>query len=275
MNVFVHRKKLRLGLLYGLVAGLAFSIFAWGVDSWLLAQANYTFYYVKLIPGGIICVLAGALTGWLTIVVHKHGFAIILWGSLALLYTWLAVWLPISGQSAIVKLLNSSLAQWFKFSPVDKLNQFIVLSAVIIGLAAVMVGLLEINLVEQALLSSYASGSVFIFVVCFLLFGLAGSAIDHMINSSLREPVQVINSLLQFAQENFGLEVPSAAAREMHLSATRQLGDLVQKPRRLTLIGFDKSLGTVDMLVDFMGTPAKCTTIYSQPIDCTILTLNP
>jgi hypothetical protein len=275
MNVKVHRKKQSLGLIYGLVAGLAFPIFAWGADAWLLALAHYTYYYVKFIPGLIICVLAGGISGWLTITINKHAIAIILWSLLSLLYTWLAIWLPFSGQATITRILNSSLAHWFNFSPVADINQFIILSVIIIGLASIIGGLLEINLIDQAILSPYESGMVFILVVGFILFGLAGSAVDHMINTDLREPVKVINNLLQFAQDHFGLEVPKETAREMHLSATQQLGDLVQKTRQLFLIGFDGNLGMVDILVDFSGTPVKCTTIFSQPTDCTILTVNP
>jgi hypothetical protein len=104
---------------------------------------------------------------------------------------------------------------------------------------------------------------------------LAGSAVDHMINTNMREPVSVINNLLQFAQDNAGVEVPKTKARQMHLSAANKLGALIQKSRRLMLISFDESLVIINVLVDFEGTKVKCTTIYSQPTDCIILTSNP
>jgi hypothetical protein len=275
MNVNVHRKKLRLGLLYGVLAGAAFAIFAWGTDAWLLAQAHSAYYYVKFIPGLVICVGAGGLAGWLTISVQKHSFAILFWGIVAGLYTWLAVWLPFSGSALLIKSLNPSLDKFLKFSKVENLSQFILLTLLFIGLAAIICGLLEINLIDSAALSTYFSGTLVAVLVCTILFGLAGSGTDHMINTPLREPVQVVNNLLQFAQDNYGVEVSKATARAMHLSSARQLGDLVQKPRQLTLVGFDAGLLTVDVLVDFAGTWAKCTTIYSQPTDCLILPLNP
>jgi hypothetical protein len=275
MNVYVHRKKLRLGFIYGLVAGLSFAVFAWGIDSFLLVRAHSTYYYIKFIPGLIIGVLAGGLAGWLTILRQNHALAILLWGLVAVIYTWLSVWLPFSGNAMIIKFLNPDLGPWLNFSPVQKLGQFIGLSAFVISLAAMIGGLLEINLIDQAVLSPYILGSVVALLVCVILFGLAGSAIDHMINTNLREPVQVINNLLQFAQDNVGVNVPPETARAMHLSTTRHLGDLIQKPRRLLLIGFDTGLGTMNILVNFDGTPVNCSTIFSQPTDCTILPINP
>jgi hypothetical protein len=275
MNVNVHRKKLRLGFIYGIVSGLAFAVFAWGIDALLLVRAHSAYYSIKFIPGLIIGVLAGGLAGWLTVLRQNHALAILLWGLVAVIYTWLAVWLPFSGNAMIINFLNPDLGHWFTFSPVQKLGQFIGLSAFIIGLAAMIGGIIELNLIDQAVLSPYISGSVVAFLVCVILFGLAGSAIDNMINTNLREPVQVIDNLLQFTQDNVGVNVPPETARAMHLSATRQLGDLIQKPRRLLLIGFDADLGTVNILVSFDGTPVNCSTIFSQPINCTILPVNP
>ncbi len=275
MNVNLYRKKLRLGLIYGVVAGVAFSIFAWGIDAWLLAQAHTAYYYDKFIPGLFICALAGGMAGWLTIAIHRHAIAILLWGMLAALYTWLAVWLPFSGHALVINYLDPSQAAWFSFKPLENLNQFVLLSLLINGLAAIIAGLLEINLVDQAVLSRYISGTVMLVVVCTIILGLAGTAIDNMINTNLREPLQVVNSLLQFAGDNFGAQVPKATALEMHLGSARQLGDLVLKPHELLLAGYDGSLGMVDVLVDFSGTHAKCTTIFSQPINCLILPSNP
>lgn len=275
MNANVHRKKLRLGMIYGAVAGFAFAFFAWGVDAWLLARANDAYYWVKFIPGLIICTLAGGLAGWLTMFLQKHGPALLFWGLVAILFTGLVIWLPYSGTPRIITLINPSLAGYFNFKPILDISQFRVISLFVIGLAAVIAGLLEINLIDQAVLSPYLSGSVVALAICLFLFGLAGSAADQMINNSVREPVQVVNSMLQFAQDNIGREVPKATAREMHLSSTRLLGNLIEKPRKLTLIAFDENLLMVDILVDFDGNRVKCSTIYSQPVDCIILLSNP
>lgn len=275
MNINVVSKKLRLGLIYGLVSGLVFAIFAWGVDALLLARANATFYWIKFIPGLIICTLAGGLIGWSTILFNKHPIAFVLWGLLAGVYSYMVVYLPFSGSPNLIKIFDPSLARLYDFRPMENLYQFQIFSIIAVGFFAIVCGLLEINLIQQALYSSYLSASVMPLLVCLVLFSLAGSAADQLVNSNLREPIQVVNNMIQFAADNEGVEVPRQTAREMHLSATIKLGELMQKHRQLTLIRFDEDFVFMDTLVDFEGILVKCTTISAQPTDCIILTSNP
>ena len=275
MNNTVQRKKLRLGLVYGLVAGLAFAVFAWGADALMLARANAFFYWIKFVPGLIISTILGGIAGWLTVRIHKHLLAILAWGLIAVVLSWLVVWLPLSGEAQLMKIIDPGLSSIIKYSSIQDIGQFRLISFLIVGAVSLICGLLELNLIDQAILSPYISGSVFAMAVCIVLFGIAGSATDHMINTNLREPVQIVNSLLQFAQDNVGVEVSKTKARQMHLSATNQLGDLVLKPRRLALISIDENMVMMDVLVDFEGTKVKCATIFSQPTDCIILTSNP
>ncbi|OGO66445.1 MAG: hypothetical protein A2030_06725 [Chloroflexi bacterium RBG_19FT_COMBO_50_10] len=275
MSIKVKRQRLRLGLIYGMVAGLAFALLTWGLDAWLLVRANATYPWVKFIPGVIICIISGGLAGWLTMLFEKHGMALLFWGLLSVPYSWLVVWLPLTGASSMIKILDPDLAAWFDFSIVQDLNQFRWVSLVLIGSMAIITGMLEINLIHQAVVSSNPSTSVMIMLVSLVIFCIAGSAADSMINTNLREPVQVVNNLIQFAADNEGLEVPIQTARKMHLSAANQIHGLIQKQRDLTLTGYDAALGMMDILVDFEGSLVKCSVIYGQPTDCIILTSNP
>lgn len=268
MKTNISRKKLVLGLIYGLVAGLAFSLFAWGIDAWLLARANATYYWINLIPGMLLCMLAGAIIGWLTIFFNKHSLALLLWGLLAVFFAWLVVWLPLTNAPNLLKWLDPGLAGWLDFSEVEYLSLYRLVGVVTIGLACIIGGLLEINLVEQAMLSAYGSSLGMALVVCATIFALVGSAADNLINVNLREPVQAVDRLIKFAADHAGQEVSKQEARKMHLSAARNISDLLQSERRLTLISYDESFGMVDILVDFEGTLVKCTAIYSQPTDC-------
>jgi len=138
----------------------------------------------------------------------------------------------------------------------------------IVGLAAVICGLLEINLVEQALFNPYTSGSIMMVMVGLVLFGLAGSACDHLINSNFREPVVIVDELMNFAREHQGKDLPPDIARKEHISSVDQIGDVLDEPHRLTLIEFDQFLGQMEVLVHFDKVLVKCTVIYSQPTNC-------
>ncbi len=277
MTSAVHHKKLFLGAIYGITSGVAFSIFAWGIDAWLLMKANAALPLVKFIPGLLLCIPAGGLAGWLTMRFNKHRAAILFWGLLALFFSWLTIWLSMDGAAYFVKQINPSIAQYVAYSDIGAiaLFQFRAISFIVVGFAAIVCGLLEINLIDQALLSPYGMASGTMLVVCVVLFSLAGSTLDHVININFREPVLVINELIQFAADHQGQEVPVEIARSMHLSAAANLEDLLPKSRRLTLMTFDPNFGLIDILVDFEGSLVKCTTIYAQASDCVRLDKSP
>ena len=271
----VKHKKLKYGLSYGLVGGVAFAIFAWGVDAVLLTLAHATFPWIKFIPGLIICTLAGGLVGWLTIRFENHLIALLLWFLLAVLFSWLVVWLPLTGAPGIIKLLDPELATRFDFSQVQDIYQFRLVGLLAVGLAAIISGLLEINLVENALLAPSGFTHILTLLVCLILFGVGGSSTDHLINTNFREPIQAVDKLIQFAADNEGKEVPSITARAMHLSAAKDLDEYLQSPRQLTIIAFDPPLGMMNILVNFDGSLVQCTAIYSQPTNCVILSGTP
>lgn len=266
---FRSKKKI-IGLLYGLASGLFFAIFAWGIDAYLLASANASYFWIKFVPGMLISAIAGSIAGYLTIHFGKHGIAFLLWGLLAIVLTFLAIWLPASGTEFFIRLLNPDFARWINFSEIDSIEQFRLVGFMTIGLASIISGLLEINLVEQVMLSSYNSSIVTMILTCLVIFGIAGSASDYLINIHFREPVQALDRVLQTVVEYGDQEIPREVAREIHLSAFNQLNIDLFAPRRLSLIAFDQTLGNMTVLVDFQGTLIQCTMIYSQLSNCSL-----
>lgn len=267
---FADRKQL-FGLLYGLVSGFAFAFFAWGVDAWLLNQAHTAFWWVKFGVGLLICLSAGGLVGWYTIYTGSHWQALLVWGGLAFLLSRVLTWLPINAAPYLLKSLDPSLKGFLQYTEPEAVFQFHLFGFIIVGLAAVICGLLEISLVDQALLSPSGAAPVLMLAVCLLLFSLAGSASDYLVNVNFREPVQVVDELIQYAADHEGEEIPPATARKLHLSAVRDIGGVLQKPRSLNLVAFDSHLGQMEILVNFDGFLVKCTTIYAQPTDCKLL----
>ena len=153
---FKNKKKF-IGLIYGLVSGLSFAFFAWGIDAVLLARAHAAFFWIKLLPGAVICGFAGALAGWLTIHFEKHALALLFWAGLGMLFTTLVIWLPTSGTELFLKILRPDLSNYLKFPEIDSISQFQIVGFLMIGTASIICGILEINLVDQILLSAYGS----------------------------------------------------------------------------------------------------------------------
>jgi len=265
------KRKQVAGLLYGLAAGLAFAIFAWGVDSFVLASAHGTFAWVKFIPGLFICVFCGGLTGWLTIRLQRIWLGIILWVAQALLFAHLVMWLPIKFAPVIIKIFNPSLGEFLKYPYYPELNQNLWFGFAIVAIVSIICGLLENILIDQALFSSGNYAIVVPLVVCFLAFSLVGNTADSLLNKHLREPIQVVDKLIKFAYENRDEEVPAEVAHAMRLAAVSPVKDLITEKRSLILSNYDQYLGQVDVLVDFEGQWVKCTVIYGQVTNCTTI----
>ncbi len=265
------RKKHRIGFFYGLVAGAVFSMTAWGIDAIQLAGARVAFPFMKFLPALLICALAGGVVGWLSIRIGHWLASIILWLLLAFLAVWLVLWLPIGGSAQLLRWLSPNLVHWMEYGSVDGLVQFRVIGLIVIGIPCLLCGIVENNLVEQTMSAQGVGGWIAMLRVGALLLGAAGFAADELINRHFREPAQALDQMLDFAAEYQGKAVEKTLARRMRLSVAKPLGNLVEKPRRMTLIAYDSMLGQMDYLVDFRGTWARCKVIYSQPTQCDLM----
>jgi len=266
-----ERKKHRLGLFYGLVAGVAFSFFAWGLDAIKLANAHVAYPFVKFLPALFICAAVGSLIGWLSIRIGHWLVTIVLWLGFAVMSLWLVIWLPIEFSAQFLSWRFPIISTWVQYPIVDQVQQFQIIGMIVIGVPVLIIAVLENIIVEQALAAA-AGGLLTIGLVCTLLMGGAGLGADELLNRQFREPVQTLDNLFSFAIENEGKVVDKTIARRMHLSAVEDImGLLSDDGRKIILIGYDSMLGQMDYLVDFHGTWVRCTTIYSQPTDCELV----
>ena len=249
-------------------AGLAFAVFAWGMDAVKLAQANGAYYWVKFVPGLVLCLVSGGLAGWLTVRLQNTFISVLLWIVLALLFSRLMFWLSIRLAPRIISLFDGALGNFLKYPHFKSLDQNYWFGFASIVIVAIICGMLENILIDQATFSSGRFALVVPLVVCMMGFGLAGGSADALANKPFREPIQKVDELLQFAYDNAGKEVPSDVVRKMRLGAVSTIEGYLSRDRTLILSNFDNAMGQIDILVNFSGRWVKCTTIYSQITMC-------
>ncbi len=271
MKPEMSKKKQVAGLWYGLAAGLAFAVFAWGVDAFLLASANNSFAWVKFIPGLFICLCSGTLVGWLTVRLQNTLLAILLWIGQALLFAHLIIWLPLKIAPVLIRLFDPALGDYLKYPFYPELKQNLWVGFAIIAAVSIIIAVLENILIDQALFSAGTHAVVVPVIVAMLAFSLVGSTGDSLLNKHLREPVLIVDKLVDFAYENRNNDISSDLARKMHLNALKPVEDLLTDHHRVILSNFDQYLGQVDVLVIFKGHWVKCITIYNQVTNCTPL----
>jgi hypothetical protein len=264
---FSQKRQLR-GLLFGTIAGLAFAIAAWGVDGLQLANAHSAFPWLKFLPGLLLCVAAGSLVGWLTIRLEKVLLSLILWLGLACFYTWLLLWIPQKLAPLLLQSFMPTLGDLLFYPRIDQEYQFAIIGVIVTGFVCLLCGLMEVHLIDQSMMAEGVFSQISPILIAVVLFGLVGTSGDYLINRHFREPLQAMDSLIQFGVDNAGKDISPVVSRQKRFSVVRDLSDILDNPRSLTLIAYDAMLGQMDFLVDFDGKWVRCSVIYSQPTMC-------
>lgn len=271
MKTSVNIRKQLFGLLFGLSAGLAFAVFAWGVDGFLLARAHGAYPWVKFIPGLLISLVGGGLVGWLTVRLQNPIIRLFLWLLFAFLLSKLFLWIPIKAAPQFISWFDSYLGNYLNYSLYSDFNHMQWIGFVVIAIIAILCGLLENVLIEQALFSTGTFSMAIPLVISFVFFCLAGNTVDGLYNKQIRDPIIAVDDLLQFAVDNTGKEVSAEVSRAMHLSAINPIKELLPLERSLILSNYDQMLGQIDVLVKFNGQWVKCTTVYNQVTFCKLV----
>jgi hypothetical protein len=137
-----------------------------------------------------------------------------------------------------------------------------------------IVGVLEIPLVEPAVFSTSLFGKAIPYVVCVIVLGIGGTFADNFNNESLRNTVLALDHTIQFALDNQGKEVDPAVAREKHAGSIRTVVEYLSPNRRLIVSRFDEYLGEIGVIVKFENGWVDCNIIYSQPSFCKPLSVD-
>ena len=268
MKTNLTKKKQFVGLLYGLAAGLGFGLFAWGLDAVLLGSSNGVYAWVKFWPGILISMAAGALVGWLSMVIQKSIVSIVLWIGFGLLLSWLVFWLPYKVAPDLIGLVNENLGKYLTYPFYKDFLQIQWFGFVVIALVAIICAVIQQSIIEQAFFATGKLSLILPLLLSFALFCLGGSVIDGMNNRHVREPLQADDELIQFSLDNQGNEISGELARKMHLAALTPIEKYLQRDRTLILSNYDQSFGQVDILVNFDGYWVVCQVIYNQVTFC-------
>jgi hypothetical protein len=264
----VQRAKQRYGLLFGVLAGVAFTLTTWGTDGFDLAGSHGLWPWIKLGMGGTACIILGGLVNWLAIKISRWPVTLLLWALTGYAFGWLAGRVPFQGVTFLVNRLNPELARLIDYPYGEGMQARLVVTLVVtVGLsvlASVFVG----YLVEQSSAASSLFGRLMPIVAWMVMFGLAGSAADSMFNQPLRAPVMVMDDLVQFALDNENIPPGNKAALDAHLGAVGSIRPLLHRPRRLFLGSYDDLISMVQVLIDFDGTWVRCYVVHEQPGYC-------
>lgn len=264
----IIRRKHLFGFIYGITVGLSFSATTWGINGYLLNQANALYPWLNFIVGAIICMTAGGLAGWLVARLESSLFALPIYLVISLLFSWLTLALPFQIFPKVVTWLDPEIGGLLNYTLYENFSSRFQIAILWVALFISLAGVLQIPLTEPATFSVSFFGKFAPLVVCSIIMIINGVIVDKLNNESLRLSVIQLNSTIQFAAEHQGQEVDRALARTMRMSSVRHLEDVISQPRQLIVGKYDPWLGQINVYVKFGDIWADCVVVYNQPSFC-------
>jgi hypothetical protein len=264
----ILRSKYLYGMWFGMVMGLTFSIFAWGVDAYRLNQINGLYPWLKFLVGMSSCVIVGGFTGWLSARIGKAVMALLLWALAALVFAWLTVSLPLQIMPRVLSIIEPALKDLLHYTYYEQFLFRFGVAYVWLAIFVSLAGLLQIPLSDSAIFSTSILGKVSPMLIVLVLMALSGNTMDNLNNESLRSPIEALNSTTQFFIDHRGEDIDPLESRQMHLASFRTVNDLVTPQRKYVISGYDEFLGNVQVLARFQKAWVECQVIYNQPVSC-------
>jgi hypothetical protein len=267
------RKRSNLGVRYGLIAGLFFTLAAWGLDAIILTRYHASLPFLKFVPALLICVPTAILAGYLTAKTESGMVGLVIWGGLAVLFTFLVINLPLRFQPWYLNKFRPDLSSIIYFEELIGIEGYWFYCLFAIGITCLLCGFLENVLLDQGLASSSLVGPQMPFVVCALIMLLSGLFGDLLLIRDFRKPIVAYDQLLKNAATYYNKEVDNQTKRNLRLGTVDPLGDLVLQPHTLTLVEVDRYLTLTKVLIEFDDQTALCQAIQSKPTFCRIIDL--
>lgn len=246
----------RMGLVFGILAGLAYGLALWGWNAFQLWHAAAEPAW--LMAGISILLVMGiaGLAGWLCARMDNAFVAFLVWVAVGVLFSWLALQTNFHLINRVVDLFYPEYRGLHVYPLESFIRLFRGLMFVIIGFASGLAGVFQLYMVEAAVNAGAIQGKVAIIIANLIMFAAIGQITDYICQRPLREPVAALAFSIN--------DVKSAAAegREpdgMSQRSLKVLGDRIYRPYKLYSGTNDpNSLITGTVHVDFGGEWALC-----------------
>ena len=265
----VLRVKHRYGILYGVVLGLGFAIFNWGIDAFILSNYHGMHPYLRFIAGMILCMIIGGAAGWISAKLNRPLYSIFIWLVAASAFAWLSVNLTVSILPKLLAIVEPQTAGLIKYVYYESFRSRFLVGYIWIAIFTTIAGVLQIPLSDSAVFSTSIFGKVGPLLVATVLMGICGTFVDYgVLNEPLRASTAAVDNSIQFILDNRGKDVDKTEARRMHAGAFRAVIDSVTEQRELIVSEFDTVLGELHILVKFENDWVECQVIYNQTTMC-------
>jgi hypothetical protein len=264
----VRIEKQRIATLYGLTAGIVFSLVSWGYDAFLASRAHAIDPFLAFAMGLVICTLVGGAAGYITYRFNHFFAAFVSWLVAGLIFAWLSGHVTFDLLERALTIVNPGIASLVSYPISAGLQgQLFYVRIAVIGLS-VIAGLLEITFADSSANASGPVGRILPAFAWVALFLLAGMATENNLTSHLRSPLTSLDATIQYAIPRLSTDLNHPADKRFRTGALIDIRDDLSQPYQLILKGYDVYLYETTVIIRFPASWALCTISSDQPVTC-------
>lgn len=235
----------RLGLLNGVLIGLALALGAWGWNALAARGTLSPLWYGSLLLGLVVTVAVSALAGWLAAVSGKASFSLLIWCGASLASTWVIGHLAYEGSTLLAWLLDKRF--WglpiYPYIPAALVRQVMAGFFVVLLLSAL--GLFQPYRLEGLSGTLTADRRLtgrawFLLLLPLPLVLGCGIIADNLINQPLRSSVAVVDEVLRVGRAYEGDLFQLGLERGINYNAVAGIRDRMSSDYTL-------SIGEIDL----------------------------
>jgi len=258
----------RIGWIAGLIAGLVFSITAWGIDFAVLAKSHVVYSWIKFLPAAIVVTALAGLVGHLAARSGRGLPTFLLWTGWGLGSFFLASYLPYKMSEGIIRYLNPMLGAEISY-PIPPLQDTRMIFGVIVVLVVcAIVSFLFPTIIDQLHMGMDLGPLILSVLIWSALFALDGFVMDSIYNASIRKSVSITAETIELARSNEALLDKGGEASKLHILAMRPLREVFRRPYYIGLKTYDDLNESMLVWVDFDGFWYTCNVANDQVINC-------
>ena len=269
----MERKKKKLdqlrknfNLLIGALGGLAYVVFAWGVDGFLLQQHNGSMPWLKLALGLPAVLLIFLIASSISTRSNNLIMHALTWMSAATILSFIISFLSFQGMEFAWKTFYPDHAGQISYTLLETIRGRLFVIIVMSNILFFIGGMLVESASEAMIKSAGLIGWVLPILFCLSFFGGAGYVADANFNFQLRDQIIAVNEQISAAAK-----VNSSQLTERQERLIRRFTKLnvqLDGPHRLFVGSFDESFTQSVILIDFDGIWASCTSINGVVGNC-------
>lgn len=260
--------KTRVALLFGLFAGLGYSMVAWGYDAYRLARAHAVLPWLQFALGALIFGLIGLLAAWLVYRFNNVLLSFVIWLAAGILFARLAVPVQFQISERILRALLPAFTENLAYPILPAIQARLGLATVFVCILAVIAGMLSVTLIESSAEAGSPVSALIPLLIWIVMFGVAGYAIRDNFTALLSNAVTGADEWIQFAADAQVTPVDTQTAKQMRLRSAEPIKDLLARPRRLLMIGYNDWINSMQVLVMFGDTPVTCMVVEGMVNYC-------